>query len=380
MVVRAYVFEIRGGQLIAEPEPLKISWSNTSNTPETVDITIDLNSPAEAARNWPNLGAAWKHGIAVDIEGRLLGGPIMPHDFDDDGSSLTLTARGIRVALARRHILPVDALTESLVTPAGVPDVTKDTLINGYDLGTIGKKITEQAFTWPGWTDIPISFHPDRAGSRFRSYSAVELETVDDALSDLSGVQNGPDFRFQLVWTSEDTIGWVFQSGTETQPRLQSADVFQWEVGEGSGLSVKTNPSLMGSVSWSVGGRSDDRTEIAMMYDPYLVEQGYPLLELQSDASANTSEVATLESWNVETLRTARRPWEFWSFKVRADLPPFPGEYNPGDLIDVIVTRDVPVSGGYVAPGTYRRRIAGMSGDEQGEWVEITCGEAYDGG
>lgn len=379
MVVRAFIFETRGGQILGETEPASISWSTAANTAETIDLTIDLNSDVEAARDWRNTGTPWAHSIALDIEGRLLGGPIMPHDFDDDGGTLKITARGIRVALARRSILPLAALSQSLVTSEGQPDTSLDTNLAGFDLGTIGKKITEQAFTWPGWTDIPITFHADRAGSRVRSYAAIDLENVDDALSDLSGVQNGPDFRFQLVYTSADTVGWVFQSGTEDQPRLQSEDVFGFEVGVGSGLSVRTNPSQMGSVSWSLGGRSEDRTAAAMLYDSHLVDNGFPLLELESEASANTSQQETLDAWNVETLRTARQPWEFWSFNVRADAQPYPGEYAPGDLVDVIITNDVPVAGGYVPAGAYRRRIAEISGDEQGDWVNISCGEAYDG-
>lgn len=380
MVVRAFVFELRGGRVLAETEPTQISWSTEANRAETVDITIDLNNPVEAARNWRNLGSAWNHGIAIDIEGRLLGGPIMPHDFDDDGGTLKLTARGIRVALARRTILPVAALSQPLTDAEGRPDTGLDTVLVGWDLGTIGKKITEQAWQWPGWTDIPITFPPDRPGTRTRTFAAVDLENVDDTLSDLSGVQNGPDFRFQLEWIDDSTVGYEFSSGTEEQPRLQSESVFAWEVGTGSGLSVQTNPARMGSLSWSKGGRADDTALVEMLYDSYLIERGHPLLELFSDASANTSKPDTLRAWNVETLRTARRPWEFWSFRVRADVPPYPGEYADGDLVDVIVTEDTPVAGGYIPTGTYRRRIAGRSGDEQGEWVTITCGEAYEDG
>jgi len=190
-------------------------------------------------------------------------------------------------------------------------------------------------------------------------------------------VQNGPDIRFQLRWTGPDTFGWLYESGTETQPRLQGESVFSWEVGQESGLTVSTNPSRMGSVAWSQGGRADDAIAVAMMYDPFLVDRGFPLLELESDASSTTSSQDTLVAWNVETLRTARVPWEFWSFRVRADRSPFPNEYNTGDLIDVIVTADTPVAGGYVPVGSYRRRIAGLSGDESGDFITITCGETY---
>lgn len=376
MVVRAFVFETRGGALLQEFEPSNISWSENANQAETSDLTIPLRASAEAARGWRNLGTPWKHSVALDVNGRVLGGPIMPHDFSDDSGQLKITARGLRVAFARRNILPVAAMTQSLLLPDGSPDTSMNSTWSGLDLGTIAKRIGQQACAWPGWTDIPIVWPDDRPGVHERTYEALDLKSVDDAWSDLSDVDNGPDIRLRLEWNGPDAFRWVFETGTEDQPRLQGQDVFAWEVGQGSGLTVRTNPSRMGSLSWSQGGRSSDTALVRMKYDPLLVNHGFPLLELTSNASSNTVLAETLDAWNTETLRTAAKPWEFWSFDIRSDQSPFPYEYGPGSLIDVIVTEDSPVVGGYVSPGTYRRRIAGLSGDT-GDFITITCGENY---
>lgn len=352
-------------------------WADVPNESALIlETGSTMFSERTFTTDWRNLVTPWKHSIAVDIAGRLYGGPIMPHDFDDDGAQLSVTVRGIRVALDRRSVLPIEALTQSLVLPDGEPDITLDTNLVGFDLGTIGKKLVEQACEWPGWTDVPFVFPADRQGVRERNYPAVERKSLDDALSDLSGVENGPDFRFQLEWDGSDAFRWVFSSGTEAQPRLQAPDVFAWEVGQGSGLAVQSNPSSMGSLSWSQGGRADDTTIIRSLYDPTLIDHGFLLLELESDASSNTVEESTLDAWNAETLRTAMKPWEFWSFTIRADQSPYPSEYNVGDLIDVHITESSPISGGFIEPGVYRRRIAALSGD-MSEWIEVTCGESY---
>lgn len=374
---RTFLFETRGGAELAEFSHSKLGWQVQSNTPETVDVTIDLTDEVEGARDWANAATAWKHSIAVDVGGRWFGGPILPQDLDGDDGSLRVTARGLRHMTGRHRVLPPEALTQSLVTAAGVPDTSLDTTISGFDLGTIGKKLLQQGCEWPGWSDIPISYHADRAGTRSQSYAAIERKNLEEAITDLSGLQNGPDIRLQLVRTSPDSFGWIYESGTEAQPRLQGATPLAWEPAQGSGLKVKKDPSRMGSVSWSEGGRADDTTIVEMLYDPYLVDQGLPLLHLDSDASSNTVNAETLRSWNVETLRTARRPWQFWSFRVRSDQSPYPYEYNIGDLVDVVIVTNQDVPGGYIPKGTYQRRIVGMSGDEQGEWITITCGEAY---
>jgi len=376
MVVTFSLLETRGGALLGEFTPKSSSWSVKSNEAEAVDVTIDLNSADEVSRGWRNLATPWKHSIAVDIGGRVLGGPIMPADLDDDSATLQVKARGIRVALARRSILPLAALTGPLVLPDGTPDPAMDTIISGYDLGTTGKKITQQAWLWPGWTDIPISYHDDRVGTAYRSYLAVDKDNVADALSDLSGVQNGPDIRFQMRRAGADAFDWLYESGTEAQPRLQGPDQFVVDIGQESGLRITTDPTRMGSLSWSTGGRSSDTTLIASLYDPFLVDAGFPMLELTSGASSTTTDPDTLQAWNVETLRTARKPWEFWSFRLSADKSPFPFEYREGDLIDVAVSADTPVSGGFVDPGTYTRRIASIAGDDS-DSITITCGEFY---
>lgn len=380
MVVSVYVFEVRGGAMLNEVFPQDVSWSAPLNDMDQISVTIDLNSTTEADRDWRNLGAEWKHAIAVDIDGRLYGGPILPHSLDDDSASLTLQVRGIRALLATRFILPPSALTaEGLTLPNGDPDPAFDTNLSGLDYGTIGKRWIQQAMLWPGWSDIPIVFHADRAGTRERNVPGVELKNLNDALSDLSGVFNGPDIRFSLRWADDAHFEWVYESGTEDQPQLRGPDVFALEVGLESSLSIETNPSQMGSVSWGVGGRADDTTLIRSMYTSRLVDLGYPLMELKSDASTNTVEGQTLDDWNAEKLRTADRPWEFWTFQVAIDGSPTIMELNVGDYVDVVISDGSEISGGYIPVGTYRRRIVKLSGD-MSDWVSVTCGEVYGDG
>lgn len=378
MAVRAYAFETMTGNLISEVEPMDLRWSETANQPETITPTFNLASGAERTRDWANVGTPWKHSIAIDVHGRLLGGPIMPHDFDDGNGALQLTARGGRMLFTRRSVLPAAAMPpRSPTLPSGELDTSLDSTWTGFDLGTIAKKIGEQACTWPG-AAYPIVWPADRAGAHERTYAAIDRKGIDSAWTDLSRVRNGPDIRLGLEWNGTDRFQWRFASGTEQQPRLQGDDVFVWELGQGQGLRIQTDPTRMGSLAWAQGGRSADTALVRGQYDPFLIERGFPLLELETDASVNTTEVATLDSGNSETLRTARKPWEFWSFAVRADRSPFPYEYGPGSLIEVIVTQHTKVAGGYVPPGSYTRRIAGMSGG-LGDWITITCGENYDG-
>lgn len=403
VVTRFTVFETRGGAVLTEVEPAEFHWSEQSNSAETVDMTF-----VDHVDEWRNLFTPWKHSIAVEVGGHVLGGPIIPADFDGDEETLRVAVRGFRYMLDRMPILPAPASLSGVagdwLAPNGTPATSFDTIVSGVDRGTIGKRLVQQACSWPGWDDIPITFHTDRAGTHEQTYAAVDRKTVESALKDLSAQMNGPDIRVQLRRTSEDKFGWVYESGTETQPRLQADAPFVWDARDTSGLSVRLNPNGMGSVSWAEGGRATDQVLIRMMYDPYLVDQGFPLLHLESDASTNTSRGETLDSWNAEALRTGRRPGEFWSFRVPAGQSPLPSEYGCGDLAEITLSPMMQVRAGLlsgsgvmsgpgllsgaqseVAPSgflesrTYVRRIVGMSGGSGSDLITLVCGEAYDG-
>lgn len=402
MVVSVYLFETRGGALITQLDPSGYNWSVQVNTAETLSVTLKTDGDTR------NLLTPWKHSLAFDVDGLLLGGPVLPYSYDADKTEVQVTARGLRYMFDNPPILPVSALTGD-IAPDGLPDPAFDTTISGVDLGTIGKRLVQQAMMWPGWVDIPITFHADRPGAATRTYTAADLsKTVDSALSDLSGVENGPDIRFRLLRTSDDSFGWVYESGTATQPRLQGEVPLVWETEEAQGLNVRTDPQVMGSMSWSMGGRTADKTLIRSLYDPFLVDQGFPLLHVKSDASTSTSELSTLDKWNVEALRTARVPAEFWSLKVPTDVSPFPFEYAPGDLATIIVKGDAflagtsshfggdefPLDDMFPAddrfPPQFRvfedgriestRRIVALSGDDSTDFITVTFGVNYGGG
>lgn len=400
---RFYVFETRGGALLEEIEPSIHDWQEQSNVAETVNVTF-----VDGVRGWRNLFTPWKHSIAVDVGGHLLGGPILPQNFDRDDGTLKVTARGFRHMLAGVPVLPPppDSLGDTAadwLSPGGLPATGFDTNISGVDHGTIGARLVQQACLWPGWTDIPIRFHPDRPGTRQQSYTAVERKKVGAALADLSNQENGPDIRIRLERTGSDSFGWVYESGTETQPRLQGEVPLSWEPNDVAGVGVQVDPSRMGSVAWAAAGRSSDVTLLRMLYDPYLVDRGFPLLHLDADVSTTTKEAETLDSANAEALRTARKPWEFWSFNAPINASPFPYEYGCGDLAELFLSEQQQVrlglltgpgtltgqgvlTGGtsidpiydYLPPGPYTRRIVGLSGSSRSEFIEITCGARYD--
>jgi len=366
-----YVFETLTGEVLREIEVVSGSWTSRLNEPEALDVTLAL-AAEDIGDGWKNLLTPWKHSLMVEESGRLYGGPIQPHDYSP-GTPLKITASGIRSYFKKRTVLPPEARTIPLVTQEGDPNDALDTTLVGYDLGTIGRLLVAQACSWPG-AGLPIVYEPVRAGTRERTYRAVELKNVDEALDQLSGVENGPDFDFRLRWKDDSHVEWALVSGTEKHPQLSADQVFVWDLSAaesaGTDLTVQVNPSAMGSLSWSSAGRGDDSVIIAQAYDPLLVDRGMPLMELVDTSHTNVSEQKTLDGWAREQLRTGKQPSEFWSFSASLRSAPWLRDYRVGDHVVVQVSDDP-----YIPDGSYTRRILELSGDETGQWVKITCGE-----
>ncbi|WP_025159394.1 hypothetical protein [Leifsonia aquatica] len=371
-----YVFETMTGTVLREFVPSSGSWKARVNEPETVDVQLDLSDPQIAAMDWRNLGTPWKHSIAVDEGGRLYGGPIQPHDYTP-GEPLQIVARGIRALTARRTVLPPAALTQPLVSADGSPNTALDTNLSGLDFGSIGRFLVWQMCQWPG-SGLPIVFEDPRAGTRVRNYAAVDLKNIDEALAQLSGVERGPDFAFRLRWRPDGKLEWVMTSGTEASPLLIGPNPPQWDVNasrtSGADLAVKTNPAQMGALSWATAGRGDDKVMMSRAYDPALTNAGVPLLELVDNSHTSVEFQDTLDGYARAGLRTGGRPSEFWSFKASLLSTPWLRDFYEGDYCDIFIQDDP-----YLPPTPARRRILELSGDDEGLWVSITCGEAFDG-
>lgn len=371
-----HLFNLRDGLLLDEFEPVNGSWSVAVNDPEEVKVTIDLNDELEQRREWRNIAAASKTGVAVEHDGRWYGGQILPKSWDEDDQSLTITAKGIHSWLYDMFVAPPAAETAMLIDPSTkLANPALNTTFSGVDLGTIIKKLVQQACSWPG-ASLPIVYEPDRPGTATRTYEFLDFKTVGSAIDDISNVINGPDFRFELRRKDETHLHWVLVTGTEAQPRLQSATVHSWDSAaiepSASGVSEDSDPSEMGDIAWVTGGRTEDTAMVARAVSTKLRDAGY-LLRMKLDSSHSDVKLQpTLEGYAAEALRTGSQEILFRKFRARATLAPFLNEYHPGDLCQVNVE-----GSGYLPDGAPVRRIAKLAGDETGEFIEITLGEIY---
>ncbi|QAB18796.1 hypothetical protein Leucomu_13540 [Leucobacter muris] len=205
------------------------------------------------------------------------------------------------------------------------------------------------------------------------------MKKIDEALTQLSDVIGGPDFDFRPRWDGPNRVVWDMVSGTEAQPRLASPIEHVWEVSAEwspmSDVTVEIDPSTMGSASWALAGRGDDLVLCGYAWDPYLVQAGFPLMDIVDTSHTTVTRQDTIDGYaRAGILKAAKLP-EFWDFSVQKSVSPRLDEYRVGDYCVLNVDR-----GRYLPGEPVRRRILTLAGEAGSEWVKITTGMDYSDG
>lgn len=402
-MTRYIIGDLRTGRRLLDVPVMAGPWDNRLDTPETVSVTVDMNDPDVRALSLENTATPTKSFLGV-IEGdRIMGcGPIWTHSYDRDAGTLQLGAKGLGSVFDHRSIIPLIAASLP-VDQWTVPDPTDSTktmtnpllqsAYTGLWLGSIAKRLVQQALTWTGG-NLPIVLPAEEASSNTdheRTYDGVEFKPVGEALAQLTQVDGGPEWRFTPRFTTDGLgVEWVMEVGTAAQPLLFSTTHPQWDVTANqspvSAYKVDLDGSTMASLAWATGGRSADKVLVARSYDPTLVDAGYTLLELVDSTHTTVEKQSTLDAYVRSVAGQGKKPTSTVSFDVKAypteedgETPAGPqlGSYSVGDFCDLMFAEFDPDRGigdpYQTAAGSFTHRILGLSGDEKGLTVSVSC-------
>ena len=375
---RIVIGDFLTGRNILDLSVLSDSWESRRNTADRLQCVVDLGDPAMRALDLRNTAGGGKTFLAKLIGDTVVAfGLITRPRYSRSARTVTLQAYGVEESYFRRRtVLPTAALTEPLIDPVtGEPNTLTNTVLSGWDLGTIMKKVIVQSTEWTGG-DLPLVFEDDRVGTHEDTILGSSLTKVTTFLENYAARQNGPDWDFSPQLTVDRLgIELTFRTGTEDEPRLRSTTVHTWDfsVPEPSveGFNADTDASALAGLSWTVGGRTTGEALVAFALNDSLTDAGFPLFESVDFDHDSVSDDATLLSYSNETVRTSGAPTELWSFRARTDAAPFPGQFGKGDWCDVILRDD-----DYIPDGTYRREIVALSGTQDPNWITVTTAEA----
>ena len=374
--MRIILGDLLTGRRILDVPFVSADWSAELNGAGSVKCKVDLRDPAVRALGLRNSATPGKAFLGAVVGDRFMeAGPVWSRKYDRSDGMLELSALGLWSYFDRRTVLPNIGDLPVIDPVTGESAGYANSVWYGLHLGTIGKRLVEQAVTWPDG-NVPVVFEADKPGTHERSYVGAELSRVGDMLSNLTEVEDGPDIAFLPEW-SADRLGvrWRYVSG---DPRLASLGDHLIDasvpVSPVDDLTVDESGSYLGARAWASGGRSAGASIIARYDDPTLTTAGFPLME-RVDSSRSTVQLqATMQAHAVELARNSHKPLSKWSLQVHVGGAgePVAEQFNVGDYVKFTVRDDL-----FIPDGKYRRRIVNMSGDQDGSFVKLGLGEDY---
>ena len=370
---------VTGGPILDLPVMEGASWASQLNRPDALSCKIDLNDTDARALDLRSSSAPNKTILVARTDDDVvLAWGLIPDDgrvWDEDSQTLELSATGIGSSwLGSCIIAPETARTAALIVNDAdgypVPNPALNTTLAGWSLGTIGKKLLAQRLAWPGSPSAVFDLPADEPGTRTREYLFSALKSVGSALTDLTNVENGPDFAFDARRGAGLGFRYAMRHGSEAQPRI-GTDVGVWSLGPASpitGLSIKDAIAAGASAGWMTAGKQSGAALLSRRLNAAMIAAGYPPLDVVDTSHSDVSVQATLDGYNAEMVRDAATTIRDLSFSVRGDASPGLGQYRPGDTIKIDVpdghpwhTTSIPI------------RITSISGDETGLSVKIGC-------
>jgi hypothetical protein len=364
------VGELKTGRVTGSLPLVDSSWSIVMDDAGTMSGTLTMASPdvqrlnprasAEPGRCF--LAAVWSGPSGDDVI--LDAGPIWTWNYSGSDKRLRIGAAGLWSYYDHRKVLGV------LTSVGGAPAVTYTT--GPTSLGTVAKRLVALAHTHTNGS-LPIVLPDDVTGTETRSYPGSELGWVGQKLRELTQEDAGPEIAFvpRFLGSDERFIEWVMQVGTPDEPLLvQSGSDWTWDMSVPASNVADFNVDIDGtglaSRAWAAGAASGENRLIEYRDDTTLTASGWPLLEVETDATDTVTTAAQLASLARQAVTAARLPVESWTLTAKTRSEPTPGKVRPGHWARVHLGDAHPLLGG----GEYRGRITQVSGGD-GESMQL---------
>lgn len=391
------------GRELVEVNVLQGPWSDNLGQAETISVTLDMQDPDNQALGLRSAASPAQSFLAVEENGSCVAaGPIWTRGYSRATRQLTLAAAGMGSYFDHRLILPTLARTLS-VGSWTIPDPSDatqtianpalSTALAGVSPGQICKLLVQQARLWTGG-NVPIVFQVDEAGTSAQTYLGTDFKPIWEAINDIMNDVNGVEVNFFPRRTSDGKgFEWLLETGTLAQPLITSSSVLEWDVTVAESpvtdLTTNEDATKLGSIAWATGGAQSNDVLVSRAYDPTLINQQYPLMDLLDTSHPDVVLQSTLDGHTMAAILAGNSPSETWSFKVKAyaidsdgnKSGPWVGDYAVGDFLTLRIDvwdPDTGIGDPYLPGDDYTMRIIGIAGDEKGEDITITCAPMID--
>lgn len=352
---RCAVYETRTGLVVDELPLVGVPQFNRL-IGEAGNLSVTTTATGIPVVDLRQYLTGWRHSLAVIWANAVLqAGPIVSHRFDDDGSgTVDIGAVGL-MQLLNRRVLKAAGATTNLASAAPLTITAS--------LHTIVKYLLVAATQDP-YCELPLVLPDDIAGTETRTYLSADLRYIGQEITDLSGLDGGPEVdlapRLTVDVEGREVVEHVARIGNPTL-QVVGGEPWTWDY-QRSLLSLPTSSDMsrMTFRVWARGNTSDGRTPIGFAEDATLPAAGWPQLDFVAAASSESTQ-AVLDALATGQVTLLGRPVATWEATVLTD----PGGSDAWPSLAAIVPGGWGTFGVYghltVPDGDYRWRVLGYT-------------------
>ena len=267
-----------------------------------------------------------------------------------DGTSYDKDAGTLRVD----HSDIWSILADRMAVPHGVPNIMTATLSYGpLSLGTIAKRLVQEAISPGGWYSLPIVFPADVAGTATRSFYGYTMELVTDSLKNVMESDGGPDIDFTPRWGSSGSLEWVMRAA----PNLSSGGSWEYNLDASKAAALKvsatTDTSRFANNAYAAGEGTEKNTKVRS--NP-VADHSRPAAEGVTSFKGVKS-LGVLGDLAVERSRALSVPTRQYSMSVLKAGTPGATDLSLGDTIRITSAGDP-----WIPTGITSHRLIKFSG------------------
>lgn len=356
-----HAYDIATGAHLSRLPYTSCSWTDSINEPGSMSVSIDYSLTA-VRQGIRDMLKCWRVTLAVQRGAKVLhAGPLTDFDWDAETRRLSLTCGG-----------GLTLLTKRLAINARLKDAWNDRSVLTDEQHAAG----DLAFTVTGsypdiirglaaeamkWGSLPIALPQTEGGTYTRTWYAWDLATVADRIDDITGLEDGPEIRFDPRTTDAGSLVYDLTCRQEIVDHEWNMNaivpgqrvIYQGLSGSGS--------SMTGQV-WLTGGKDDDRTLMCRRTSG--LDTAGTLLMTADTSHTTVSDLKTLQQCAIGDLERHAWPDETHKLKIGEEY-----DIHVGDTIDLTIEDD------YIGLTTLSLRATDINGDASSDWLTIQAQE-----
>lgn len=271
MAYRYFVCNTETGNVILEVYPTSAgNWVRRLNADGTPGYSHDFlmtDNPGLHEPDGKYRTRSWHSTLVVEWAGKVLyAGVVQSREYDEDTDTLTISHGDVRAIFGKRTTFRRD----------GYSGAAEPLVFNNLTLASIATGLVKAATIGAGGAaDLPIVFGSStNVGTHDRKYHDYDLMLVDDALTEVQNVSDGPDIDFDPSWDANHNLQWTMRAGQLT------AGVYEFNMSAPNrlltGLKYKLDATKKANRVYAVGAGSEKKMLVATASDPTIT---IPLLE-----------------------------------------------------------------------------------------------------